>query len=136
MSKKTVGVLVVALALILTIIGCIPKTIPPLRGAYQSEHVNGYIIQMTFQPRDHSFVEYIDNREVDKGTYEEIEDGLYKINGEMQELEITLKSNNSFDLIVKKLNDGNPITFKNVDATPVYIGTEFEDIEEYKTLLE
>ena len=54
----------------------------------------------------------------------------------MQELEITLKSNNSFDLIVKKLNDGNPITFKNVDATPVYIGTEFEDIEEYKTLLE
>ncbi len=42
MRKKTVGVLVVALVLILTIIGCIPKTIPPLRGAYQSEHVNGY----------------------------------------------------------------------------------------------
>ncbi len=54
----------------------------------------------------------------------------------MQELEITLKSNNSFDLIVKKLNDGKPITLKNVDATPAYIGTEFDDVDEYKTLLE
>ncbi|MEK5442622.1 hypothetical protein [Fredinandcohnia sp. FSL W7-1320] len=136
MSKKTVGVLVVALALILTIIGYIPKTTPPFRGAYQSEHVNGYIVQMTFQPEDHSFVQYIDNREVDKGTYEEIKDGLYNINGEMQEFEITLNRDNSFDIIVKKLNNGKPITLKNVDATPAYIGTEFDDVDEYKSLLE
>ena len=136
MRKKTVFVLVVAIALILTIIGCTPKKTPTLRGAYQSEHVNGYIIQMTFQPGDHSFVEYIDNREVDNGTYKELQDGLYKINGELQELEITLNSDNSFDLVVKKLNNGKPITLKNVDTTPVYIGTKFDDVAEYKSLLE
>lgn len=136
MNKKTMGVLILAIALIFTIIGCIPNKTPHLKGAYQSEHVSGYIVQMTFQPADHSFVEYINNREVDKGTYEELGDGLYKINGEVQEFEISLNSDNSFDVIVKKINDGKPITLKNVYATPVYIGTKFDDVDEYKSLLE
>nr|WP_304214402.1 hypothetical protein [Fredinandcohnia onubensis] len=136
MRNKTLGMFVLAIVIGLLLVGCASNNTPLLKGSYQSEHVNGYIVQMTFQPEDHSFIVYIDNREVDKGTYEELEDGLYKINGELQEFEITLNGDNTFDLNVKKLNDGKPITLKNVDATPVYIGTEFDDVDEYKSLLE
>lgn len=136
MGNKILGTLVLAIVFALLLVGCASNKTPLLKGSYQSEHVNGYIVQMTFQPEDHSFVEYIDNREVDKGTYEELEDGLYKINGELQEFEITLNSDNSFDVVVKKINDGKTITLKNVDDTPVYIGTEFDDVDEYKSLLE
>ncbi|WP_099353129.1 hypothetical protein [Fredinandcohnia onubensis] len=136
MRNKALGMFVLAIVYTLLLVGCTPNKTPLLKGSYQSEHVNGYIVQMTFQPEDHSFVEYIDNREVDKGTYEELEDGLYKINGELQEFEITLNNDNSFDVVVKKINDVKPITLKNVDDTPVYIGTEFDDVDEYKSLLE
>lgn len=135
MRKNIFGMLVLAIGIGLLLVGCASNKTPVLKGTYQSEHVNGYIVQITFQPEDHSFVEYIDNREVDKGTYEELENGVYKMNGELQEFEITLNSNNSFDVVVKKINDGKPITLKNVDATPVYIGTEFDDVDEYKSLL-
>jgi hypothetical protein len=136
MRNKKLGMLVLAIVFALLLVGCSSNKTPLLKGSYQSEHVNGYIVQMTFQPADHSFVEYIDNREVDKGTYEELETGLYKMNGELQEFEITLKSDNSFEVVVKKINDGKPITLRNVDATPVYISTEFDDVDEYKSLLE
>jgi hypothetical protein len=136
MRNNKLGILVLVIVFALLLVGCTSNKTLPLKGAYQSEHVNGYIVQMTFQPEDHSFVEYIDNREVDKGTYEEIEDGLYKINGELQEFEITLNGDNSFEVVVKKINDGKPITLKNVDATPVYLGTDFDDVDEYKSLLE
>lgn len=119
----------------LLLIGCSSIGSPSLAGSYQSEHVDGYMIQMTFQPRDNSFVEYIDNRQVDKGTYEEIKKGLYKINGEVQEIEIYLNRDNSFEIVIKKLNQGKPIQLKNIDDTPIYIGTEFDDVEEYKDLL-
>ena len=127
--------LVLAIVMVFQLIGCAYTNPPPLKGAYQSKHVNGFIVQMTFQPEDHSFVEYIDNREVDKGTYEDLGNGLYKINGELQEFELTLNRDNSFELVVKKLNEGRPIILINVDDTPVYIGTEFNDAEEYKSFI-
>jgi len=136
MRKKTLGMLALAIVFALLLVGCASNKTPVLKGSYQSEHVNGYIVQMTFQPAEHSFVQYIDNREVDKGTYEELETGLYKMNGGLQEFEITLNSDNSLDVVVKKINDGKPITLINVDDTPVYIGTEFDDVDEYKSLLE
>ncbi len=135
MTNNKLGMLVLATFFTLLLVGCGSNKSPLLKGAYQSEHVNGYIVQMTFQPEDHSFIEYIDNREVDKGTYEELENGSYKMNVELQEFEIALKSDNSFDLIINKLNDGKPFPLKNVDETPVYIGTEFDDVEEYKSLV-
>ncbi|MEH7388493.1 hypothetical protein V7147_24305 [Bacillus sp. JJ1521] len=92
-------------------------------------------MQMTFQPADNSLIEYIDNREVDKGTFEKLENGLYKINGDLQEFEITLNNDNSFGLIVKKINDGKPINMKNIDEVPIYISTEFDDVDEYISLL-
>ena len=61
----------------LLLVGCSSNLIPPLGGGYQSDFIQGYIVQMGIQPDDHTFVEYIDNREVDRGTYEEKEKGTY-----------------------------------------------------------
>ncbi|MRH43518.1 hypothetical protein GH741_12595 [Aquibacillus halophilus] len=137
MKKKIFGILFVTTVLVLLLGGCASSNIiPALKGGYQSKNVNGYIVQMSFQPDDNSFIEYIDNREVDKGTYEELRTGLYKINGDLQEFEITLNSDNSFDIIVKGLNKGQPIEMKNIDDIPVYFSTKFNDVDKYKSLLE
>ncbi|RFB09656.1 hypothetical protein DZB84_23885 [Bacillus sp. HNG] len=133
---KIVGKLFLTIIFVLLLTGCTSNKTPHLKGAYQSEHLEGYIVQMSFQPEEQSFVEYIDNREVDKGTYEEMEDGVYKIYGDIQEFDIKLNKDNSFDLIVKKINGGNPIKLKNIDDTPIYFGTEFDDVDEYKALIE
>ncbi|WP_096273965.1 hypothetical protein [Paucisalibacillus globulus] len=115
--------------------GCTSNAEPTLEGTYQSELQGiNYVIQMIFQPEDNSFVEYINNREVDKGTYEKI-NNVYKIKSELQDFEITLDSNNSFDIIIDKINDGKPIKLDNIDDTPIYNSTKFDDIEKYKELL-
>jgi hypothetical protein len=137
MLKKMFCMLFLGTVFVLVFGGCVLSNITPsLKGGYQSENVNGYFVQMSFQPDNNSFKEYINNREVDKGTYEEFKNGVYKINGDIQEFEITLNNDNSFDIIVKKLNDGKPIKMKNIDDTPVHFSTKFDDIEEYKSLLE
>ncbi|MFS0823176.1 hypothetical protein [Bacillus sp. 1P02SD] len=134
--KTIAGKLLLTIAFVFVLTGCSSTITPPLKGAYQSEHVEGYIVQMSFQPEEKRFVEYIDNREVDKGTYEELDNDVYKIHGDIQEFDIKLKKDNSFDLIVKKINEGKPIKLKNIDVTPFYIGTEFDDVDEYKALVE
>ncbi|MCT8136966.1 hypothetical protein H1D32_03970 [Anaerobacillus sp. CMMVII] len=137
MSRKLLGMFILATVLVLIVGGCASSNkIPVLKGGYQSENINGYFVQISFQPDNNSFIKYINNREVDRGTYEKLANGVYKINGDMRGFEITLSEDNSFDIIVKKLNDGKPITIKNVDKTPVYFLTEYDDLEEYKSLLE
>src|SRR5690606_33226382 len=118
-SVITLLLVVVALGLR----GCSDNKSPTLMGFYQSEPVNGYIIQMSFYPDDRRFVAYIDNREVEKGTYEKLDNDVYKLNGEVQEFEIRLNKYKSFDVIIKKLNDGKPISLKKIGDTPVSIGT-------------
>ncbi|MEH7380273.1 hypothetical protein V7138_07310 [Bacillus sp. JJ1533] len=135
MMKKIVGMFVFSISIVFVLSGCTSNITPTLQGAYQNENVDGYIVQMAFQLEEKSFVEYIDNREVDKGSYEKLENDVYKIYGELQEFEIKLNSDNTFDIIVKKLNNGKPFKMKNFDITPVYIGTEFDDVEEFKALL-
>ncbi|MEH7239471.1 hypothetical protein [Bacillus sp. JJ1562] len=137
MINKVLVMLFLATVFVLLLGGCTSSNIiPVIKGGYQSENVNGYFVQLSFQPDTNSFIEYINNREVDKGTYEELKNGVYKINGDMQEFEITVNNDNSFDIFLKKLNDGKPIKMKNVSDTPVYFSTKFDDIEEYKSLLE
>jgi len=63
-------------SIILVLAGC--NTQPKLKGFYQSEKdVNGYHIQLSIQQDNKGFIEFIDNREVDNGTYQEIEVGKY-----------------------------------------------------------
>ena len=116
--------------------GCSSHPEPILKGTYQS-HSQGleYVVQMAFQPDDNSFVEYIDNREVDRGTYERSENNTYKIKSATQNFDITLNPDDTFDISIDKINNGNSIQLNKIDDTPTYISTEFNDVEKYKELL-
>ena len=88
--------IVITLSLIINLIlvGCTSNTPATLEGTYQSDIDNsGYIVQIAFQPDDNSFVEYISNREVDRGTYEEKESNIYILKSDKQNFEIALNMN-------------------------------------------
>ena len=126
-----------SLVIILLLVGCTSNTKPILKGYYQSEREGiGHVVAISFQ-QDHSrFIEYIDNREVDRGTYEKIKDNVYEIKSDKQNLEVTLNAKNSFEIIIKKLNNGKPIQLKNVSDTPVEFPTKFDDVDKYKGFLD
>lgn len=126
----------VSLVIVLILMGCTPAIIPDLKGSYQSEREGvGYTLVLTFQ-QDDSFVEYIDNREVDRGTYEKAENNVYTLKSDKQNFDISVNAENSFDIIISKLNNGKPIQMKNIEDTPIYFKTEFDDVEKYEALLD
>ena len=118
----------------LVLVGCNAQ--PKLRGFYQSEtDVNGYFIQISIQQNDNTFVEYISNREVDRGTYEEIEVGKYQMKSDKQEFTIDLNKDNIFHITISKLNNGNPIKMINLGDVPVSFPDHFDNVDEYKELI-
>ena len=125
------------MAIILIVWSFLSKKNPPLKGFYQSGMIGSHIIQMLIREEDNSFVEWINNREVDRGTYEKIENNSYRLNSNKQSFQITLNDDNSFEIVINKLNDRNPIIMKNVrtDDTRTSFG-KFEDVDEYKSLLD
>lgn len=135
MKKKIFTML--SLIIILLLGACTHSIKTTLKGTYQSEKAaNGYFIVISIQQEDSSFVEYIDNREVDRGSYEEAKNNVYKMKGDKQNFEITLNDDNSFEIIVKKLNDEKSIQMKNVSDTPTFFLTKFEDVDKYQSLLD
>ena len=133
---KKFMVLIISLMSFFILSSCTTTNNSSLQGFYQSERTtDGYVIQISIQSDENSFVQYIDNREVNSGTYDELPDKKYKLKGDNQTIEITLDENNSFEIITKKVNGGNPIILKNVDKVPGYFTTEFDDIDKYKLLL-
>ncbi|MFL0247316.1 hypothetical protein [Candidatus Clostridium stratigraminis] len=133
--KKMFTILSLAIVLLLT--GCTSKAVPNLKGGYQSDREGvGYVILLSFQPDDSSFVEYIDSREVDRGTYKKTEDNLYQIKSDKQDFEVALNTKNSFNIIIKKLNNGNPIQMKNISTIPGYFKNPYGDEDKYMALLE
>ncbi|MBV1820442.1 hypothetical protein L0P54_10960 [Anaerosalibacter bizertensis] len=100
--------------------------------------MNGYHIQMFINEDDNSFVEWIDNREVDRGICEKHENKLYRIKSSKQSFEIILNDDNSFEMVIDKLNDGKPFVMENVrtDDTAISFWDKFDDVDEYKTLLD
>lgn len=129
--------LIILLIVIISVLWSLfPKTDPVLKGFYQSEMIGIHIIQMLVREEDNSFVEWIDNREVDRGTYEILDDKSYRIKSNRQNYEITLNNDNSFEIVINKLNDGNPFTMKNISSEDHNIGFgNFDDVDEYKSLL-
>lgn len=119
---------------ILAIGGCNSTVNPTLHGYYASEVVNGYTIEISFQQDDNTFVKYIDNREVDKGKYERLDDNQYLLKGELKETKIKLEEDNSFEVSINKINNSKPIKIKFVNKTPQYFKQQFDDVEEYKKL--
>jgi len=133
--RKIIAILYLVTVLLLG--GCSSNVKPMLKGAYQSDKQQiGYAVLLSFQQDDKSFVEYIDNREVDRGIYEKKENNVYKIKSDKQSSEIVLNNDNSFEIIIKKLNNGKAIQMQNVGDPPTYFSTKFNDVDEYKALLD
>lgn len=127
--------LVLIITMIISVFGCLSSN-PKLKGFYQSE-VNGYHVQILIQKKDSRFIEWIDNREVDRGTYKKDDNNFYSMNSGKQNFKIELNDDNSFEIIIKKLNNGNPIIMKNINVedTTISFG-EWDDVDEYESLLE
>lgn len=130
--RKTINTLIY-IGIFILMTSCSFKQ-PTLKGFYQSDFIDGYIVQMSFD-EDNSFILYIDNREVSNGTYE-IGHNFYKLKSDNQEIIITLNEDNSFKFSISKLNNGIPFYLKNLSHLPTEFLTEFDDTEEYKKLLE
>ncbi|MDR5659885.1 hypothetical protein RH915_10330 [Serpentinicella sp. ANB-PHB4] len=134
---RKVVFIVISIVTILIISACGSNIKPTLKGFYQTEkNVNGYFVQMAINHHDNSFILYIDNREVDSGIYKSVEDRVYRIKSDKQNFEITLNEDNAFEIFIKKINNENPILMRNISGIPTTVRTEFDDVEEYKTLIE
>lgn len=128
--------LIISITCLFMLSGCRNINSVVLRGSYQSERTSdGYIVQISIYSDENSFVEYIDNREVNKGTFDIIEGKKYSLVGDKQTIEINLDKNNSFEITMKKVNDGNPILMKNSGDLPTKFDSRFNDTEEYEKLL-
>ncbi|MBP1926754.1 hypothetical protein J2Z76_002624 [Sedimentibacter acidaminivorans] len=134
---KNSKLIILLIAIIFILWSVFPKTKPLLKGFYQSEMIGSHIIQRLVREEDNSFVEWINNREVDRGTYEKLDDKSYRINSNRQNFEITLNDDNSFEIVISKLNDGTPFIMKNITTDDIRYGFgKFEDVDEYKSLLD
>lgn len=131
---RKIKVLLISVMFLL-LVGCFSNPYPTLRGSYQSERVEGYIIQFAVQPEDNTFVQYIDNRAVAHGVVEKKSDNTYLFKGDKQEFETTLSPDNTFEVSIAQINDGEPIELENLGHAPTYFSTEFDDVEEYEELL-
>lgn len=135
---KRLKFLILFMVVILILWKLLSKEDQNLKGFYQSEMIGNHIIQMQIREEDNSFIEWINNREVDKGTYERVDTNLYRIKSNRQNFEVELKDDNSFEIVISKLNDGKPINMKNVSTndTPFSFGYRFDDVDKYKALLD
>lgn len=119
----------------LSLVGC-NQASPSLRGTYQSEWTqDDYIIQLSFNAGDETFVQYIDNRAVDQGIFKKEKDNTYRLKSDVQEITISLKEADIFEITINNMNSGQPIKLMNIDKTPIIFETDFDDIEQYKDLL-
>lgn len=134
---KKLKFIVLTIAIILILWSLFSKTDPLLKGFYQSEMIGNHIIQILVREEDNSFVEWINNREVDRGTYEKLDEKSYKINSNRQSFEIILNDDNTYEIVINKLNGGNPIIMKNIttDDHRIDFG-KFEDVDVYKSILD
>ncbi|NLK43213.1 MAG: hypothetical protein GX300_02335 [Tissierellia bacterium] len=109
---------------------------PTIKGFYQGE-ANGYFVQILIRKDEGIFVEWIDNREVDRGTFKKINDKSYSFESDRQSFQIELNKDNSFEIFINNINGINPIIMKKVSSEDTWIEFgEFDDVEEYKGLLD
>lgn len=113
------------------------NTFSTIKGSYQiEEEIDGNFVQMSIFKDEGEFIEYINNREVNKGTYQEEGKGKYLMVGDNQEFTIDLNNDNSFYRTINGINDGEAIKMINIDDTPIKFSTEFDDEDEYRKLLD
>lgn len=94
-------------------------------------------VQILIQKKDNKFTQWINNREVDNGTYTKIDDNSYNLKSSRQDFEIELNKDNSFEITIPKINDGSPVILKNTSLKETAISfNSYDDTEEYKSLLD
>lgn len=107
-----------------------------LKGTYKSSNGDGKnIVLITVDNEANTFVEYIDQREVDRGSIIKVDDNVYKFKSDKQEFETTLKNNDSFNILIENINGKEPINIKKSTDVKQYFSTVFGDEKEYKELI-
>lgn len=107
-----------------------------LKGTYiSSNDNNNYIVQITVDKASNTFVEYIDQREVDRGDFIKNTNNTYTFKSTKQEFEIVLNRNNSFNIFIDKINGTEPITLKNSTDINTYFSTIFGDEDKFIELI-
>lgn len=117
----------------MALVGCSSDKWPVLGGSYQNESMkSGYFIYLVFYPENSSFIELMDNKEVDRGTYEEKSDHTYLLKSGKQEFEINLTKEDTFEIVNNQINGGEPVQLKNTSKNPGEISTEYENLLDKK----
>ncbi len=137
--KKTIVILLFLLGIVY-LFSILIRVPPTLKGFYQSEWISctgtdeSQILQISIWENG-GFVEYITNRCVNQGSYEGIGEGKYHFDGDEIDFDIYLRENNSFEIQLAKLNNGNSIQMQNISNIPCTFGTGWTDAEEFKSYL-
>ncbi|MGL4849833.1 MAG: hypothetical protein ACRC28_13060 [Clostridium sp.] len=133
---KKLSLILLSLISVLLFSACGNANNSILKGCYQSGRTSdNHIITISIYPDKTSFIQYIDQREVNLGTYDELKDKTYSLNGNNKSIDISLSKENTFELTIKNVNDGNPIKMKNIDEIPVSYSSDFDDVNDYISLL-
>ncbi|MGL4624037.1 MAG: hypothetical protein ACRCWD_04030 [Culicoidibacterales bacterium] len=105
------------------------------QGFYQSEVLSsGYRLQLTIDDEQKQFTEYIDNRLVNTGKYQELATGEYELQGN-EHVQFVTVSKSEATVIIPKLNGSEPIRLLYIDSPMIDFTTEFNDLDAYKALL-
>ena len=70
-----------------------------------------------------------------RGTIDKNTNSNYTFKSNKQEFEVVLKDNNSFDVLIGKINGAEPISLKNSTDVNTYFSTNFGDEEKYNNLI-
>lgn len=133
--QKKLGFILIPFFLIFSLLLSCEPNITSLKGTYISQDIKDKVIQISVDKSKKSFVQYINQRKVDEGTFKEKANNLYIFESELQSFEITLTKENEFDIFIEKVDDKNNIKLKNSSDIPVYYSTNFEDEKEYIKLI-
>ncbi|MGL4338026.1 MAG: hypothetical protein ACRCST_14125, partial [Turicibacter sp.] len=118
---------IISLLFILLLMGCATQKKITLQGVYQSELIDQYIVQLSFDKNDQTFIEYINNIDVNKGTYELWDDNTYLLKGDNQTITIKLDETDSFEMVFSKLNERKPIKLIKNGPLPTIFDSKFSE---------
>ncbi|MEA4987139.1 MAG: hypothetical protein VB095_03705 [Anaerovorax sp.] len=139
--KKIIAVLIIVILAVMAT-GCSNKD-TQLGGFYQSDFIgsNSDIVQISVNSDNGEFVQYISSRQVNSGIYRKNENGLYEFDGDVHSFTVILNEDDSFEVVIPKLNGDTPIILNQINEDKSIFTTiggqeNYSDIEEYKDLLE
>ncbi|WP_206459295.1 hypothetical protein [Anaerovorax sp. IOR16] len=137
--KKIIAVLIIAILAVMAA-GCSNED-TQLGGFYQSDFIGSEIVQISVNSDNGEFVQYISSRQVNSGIYTKNKEGLYEFDGDVHSFTVTLIADDSFEVVIPKLNGDTPIKLSQISENKSVFTTiggqeNYNDIEEYKDLLE